>query len=143
VTFVQRSGSSRNLNVHFHVVFLDGVFARDTEGRLVFHSAAPPRPDELDRVVREVHRRALQWLARLGYRERPPLDDRTYGARPPFSLERLRVLRDGRITYRIKNHHGGRTKHRLMTPLELLARPAALVPPPQPERSRRRHPRRQ
>jgi hypothetical protein len=40
------------------------------------------------------------------------------------------VLSGGRITYRIKKLGGGRTKHRVMTPLELLARLAALVPPP-------------
>src|SRR5262249_45724229 len=51
-----------------------------------------------------------------------------YGARPPFSLERLRVLPGGRIAYRIKKLGAGRGKHRVMTPLELLARLAALVP---------------
>ena len=34
VTFVQRFGSSLNLNVHFHVVVLDGVFARAEGSRL-------------------------------------------------------------------------------------------------------------
>lgn len=53
-----------------------------------------------------------------------------YGARPPFSLERLRVLPGGRIAYRIKNVGAGRAKHRVMTPVELLARLAALIPPP-------------
>ena len=53
-----------------------------------------------------------------------------YGARPPFSLERLRLLPGGRIAYRIKKLGAGRAKHRVMTPVELLARLAALVPPP-------------
>src|SRR5262249_52823512 len=53
-----------------------------------------------------------------------------YGARPPFSLERLRVFPGGRVCYRIKKLGAGRAKHRVMTPLELLARLAALVPPP-------------
>ncbi len=53
-----------------------------------------------------------------------------YGARPPFSLERLRALPGGRIAYRIKKLGAGRAKHRVMTPIELLARLAALVPPP-------------
>ena len=52
------------------------------------------------------------------------------GARPPFSLERLRVLPGGRIAYRVKKLGAGRAKHRVMTPIELLARLAALVPPP-------------
>ncbi|MBN9166142.1 MAG: transposase [Myxococcales bacterium] len=53
-----------------------------------------------------------------------------YGARPPFSRERLRVLPGGRIAYRIKKLRAGRAKHRVMLPVELLARLAALVPPP-------------
>ena len=41
-----------------------------------------------------------------------------------------RVLPGGRVAYRIKSRRAGRAKHRVMTPLELLARLAALVPPP-------------
>jgi hypothetical protein len=52
-----------------------------------------------------------------------------YGARPALSLERLRWLPGGRVAYRIKKARGG-AKSRIMTPLELLARLAALVPPP-------------
>ena len=52
-----------------------------------------------------------------------------YGARPAFSLERLRWLPGGRLAYRIKKVRGG-AKARVMTPLELLARLSALVPPP-------------
>jgi len=52
-----------------------------------------------------------------------------YCARPCFGLDRLSVLPDGRVAYRIK--YGGRGgTHRLLTPIELLARLAALVPPP-------------
>ena len=53
-----------------------------------------------------------------------------YGARPPLALDRLRRLPDGRIAYRIKKLRDGRAKHRVMTPLEFLARLSALVPPP-------------
>jgi len=42
----------------------------------------------------------------------------------------LRVLPGGRVAYRIKALRDGRSKHRIMTPLEFLARLAALVPPP-------------
>ena len=49
-----------------------------------------------------------------------------YCARPPLALERLSVLDDGRICYRIKDSD----QVRLMTPTQFLARLAALVPPP-------------
>jgi hypothetical protein len=52
-----------------------------------------------------------------------------YCARPPLSLERILVLRDGRIAYRLKTPRKGRT-HRVMEPLEFMARLAALLPPP-------------
>jgi hypothetical protein len=53
-----------------------------------------------------------------------------YGARPPLALDRLKRLPGGRIGYRIKKLRNGRAKHRVMTPLEFLARLAAIVPPP-------------
>jgi hypothetical protein len=56
-----------------------------------------------------------------------------YCARAPVSLERLSRLPDGRIASALRKPWGKQT-HRVMQPLELLARLAALVPPP-------RHPR--
>lgn len=53
-----------------------------------------------------------------------------YCARPPLSLARLIELPMRKIGYRIKKLRNGRAKLRVMTPLELLARLAALVPPP-------------
>ncbi len=52
-----------------------------------------------------------------------------YCARPAFALERLSVLRDGRVAYAIKTARKGAT-HRILSPVELLARIAALIPPP-------------
>jgi hypothetical protein len=40
-----------------------------------------------------------------------------------------RVVPDGRIAYRVK-YSRGRSKHRVMTPLEMMARLAAIIPPP-------------
>ena len=52
-----------------------------------------------------------------------------YCARPCFALERLSVLRSGDVAYGMKYPTRGAT-HRRMTPVELLARLSALVPPP-------------
>jgi hypothetical protein len=49
-----------------------------------------------------------------------------YCTRPPLALERLSLLEDGRICYRIKDTD----RVRLMTPTQFIARLAALVPPP-------------
>jgi len=53
-----------------------------------------------------------------------------YLTRPPFALARLRIERDGQVTYRVKKARRGRVKVRRMTPVECLARLAAIVPPP-------------
>ena len=43
-----------------------------------------------------------------------------YGLRPPFSLARFRVLRDGRIACRVKKVGHGKSKRRVMTPSSAL-----------------------
>ena len=55
-----------------------------------------------------------------------------YVARPAVALDRVSELPDGRVAYRVKWSRGdGRGEtHRVMTPMEFMARLAALVPPP-------------
>ena len=62
VTFVQRFGSSVNLNVDLHTMVLDGVFTREAQGPPALHCGPPPSYEELDEVVRRVHRRAVASL---------------------------------------------------------------------------------
>ncbi|WP_438000645.1 transposase [Sorangium sp. So ce185] len=54
-----------------------------------------------------------------------------YYARPCFAVERLSILRDGRVAYQVKYPRRTGT-HRVMTPIVFLARLAALVPPRHP-----------
>jgi hypothetical protein len=51
-------------------------------------------------------------------------------ARAPFALDRIEVLRSVRIAYLLKVPRKGRT-HRVMAPMDFMARLCALVPPPQ------------
>jgi hypothetical protein len=53
-----------------------------------------------------------------------------YALRPPLSLARLRRLPGARIAYRLKYVSRGRGKHRVMTPMEFMARLSAIVAPP-------------
>ena len=205
INFVQRFGSL-NLHVHFHLLALDGVFARDAQGRLAFHPAAAPTAADLDAIVARTARRSITWLRKRGYVDESPLEARSneapaqtaldacaaiamgrgnvstlprdgarddghgaaeerpdkpalaverdgfnvhagvrieagddlgrerlarYGARPPLSLERLRRLPGGRVSYRLKYvDHGRRGKHRVMSGLEFMARLAAIIAPP-------------
>ncbi len=202
INFVQRFGSSLNLNVHFHAVVVDGVWTRSAGGGVQFHAAGAPTTDDLAAIVEQVNDRALAWLRRNGHidgraeeegsqepaeqtalgacaaiamargrtrvlgTDREELDDDgsgrpgadgavdrhgfnlhagvtipagddegreklcRYAARPALSLQRLRRLRGGLIAYHLKYVRGPRGKHRIMDPMECLARLTALVPPP-------------
>jgi hypothetical protein len=52
-----------------------------------------------------------------------------YAARPPFALHRLSAGADGALVYRMKRSRGG-SLVLVLTPAQLLARIATLVPPP-------------
>jgi hypothetical protein len=189
VTFVQRFGSSLNLNVHLHVAVVDGVFSRDESGAICFTPAPPPTYVEMLAVLDRVRARVAKLAPPSATPPQPPLEacarvalsrgdvrattaelgedadpidppardgaavdqagwnleasvriaaDDDFGrehllrycARPPLSLARLVELPNRKIGYRIKKLRNGRSKLRIMTPLELLARLAALVPPP-------------
>ncbi len=47
VTLIQRFGSALNLNIHFHLLVLDGVYVGGKD-RLAFRRVAPPTKRELD-----------------------------------------------------------------------------------------------
>ena len=53
-----------------------------------------------------------------------------YAGRPPLAGERLSLLPDGRLLYRLKHRWRDGTTHVIYEPLELMERLAALVPPP-------------
>ena len=53
-----------------------------------------------------------------------------YMCRPPIAIERLKLLPDGRLQYRLKKHWRDGTSHIVFQPLELMERLAALIPAP-------------
>jgi len=53
-----------------------------------------------------------------------------YCARPALSMERISETREGLIAYRLRHVQKGRATHRVMTPVEFLARISAVIPPP-------------
>jgi len=66
VTAIQRFGSSLNLNLHFHVVFLDGVYTRGADGRLSFRRVVPHTAD-VERLVVAIGEACEDWLAAQGF----------------------------------------------------------------------------
>jgi len=71
VTFIQRFGGALNLNVHFHCVFLEGVYLDRTEAGLKprFVKVEPPSDADVTAVLQQISRRVIRTLRRLGYLE--------------------------------------------------------------------------
>ncbi len=201
VTFVQRFGSSPNLNPHVHVLMLDGVYV-DGEDAPVFVAAPPLSDQAVQQIVETSARRIIRLCtkrgllddtaadrladeepvlaaltaasvrgltatgARAGQRLRRVLKDpatgvRTaplcfasrgfslhaatriagpdrrglerlcrYVARPALAGGRLRILDAQRLCFALKTPWSDGTRHLLLSPMELLEKLAALVPPP-------------
>jgi hypothetical protein len=71
VTFIQRFGSALNLNVHFHCIFLEGVYLDRTAAGLKprFVKGEPPSDADVAAVVQRISRRVIRTLRSLGYLE--------------------------------------------------------------------------
>ena len=65
VTFVQRFGSSLNLNPHVHVLMLDGVYVSGDEAP-VFVAAPPLSDPEVQQIVETSARRIIRLCTRHG-----------------------------------------------------------------------------
>jgi hypothetical protein len=166
VSFVHRFGASLNAHLHYHCAVIDGVFAPDAEGRVQFYEASGLGAAEQARVEAKVRTRVLRWMARQGLLEpeeakamqawehggfsvdarvRVEASDRAglerllrYCARGPLALERLERDPDEpeRLFYHLPKPTADGRVALTLTPLELLSRLAALIPPPRVHRHR-------
>ena len=64
VTLIQCFGSALNLNIHFHMLFLDGVYAPRDEV-LAFRRVRAPTRDELDVLLERISQRVGRYLESL------------------------------------------------------------------------------
>src|SRR5262245_47895659 len=71
VTFIQRFGSAINLNLHFHCVFMEGVYLDRTEAGLKprFLTVEPPIDANVADVIQKISHRVIRKLRHLGYLE--------------------------------------------------------------------------
>jgi hypothetical protein len=51
VTLSQRFGSALNLNIHRHMIILDGVYTADKSGKAKFHRVKAPNQKELPTLL--------------------------------------------------------------------------------------------
>lgn len=98
VTLVQRFGSALNLKVHFHLLFLDGVFLTDGANPPVFRHVAAPGANDLQELVEQVAARVGQTLERRSLIERDIVNAWLAADTEPGPLD---DLLGNSITYRI------------------------------------------
>ena len=154
-----------NTHLHFHCIVIDGVFDAAVAGGVSFHPASGLDAQLIGAVQAAVRRRLLRALARRGLltpedaqrmaawehgggfsidaRVRIAAHDRDglerllrYCARPAFALERLREIDPEHLVYESIKPGPSGSVSLLLTPLELLDRLAALIPPPRRHRHR-------
>jgi len=65
VSFIQRFGSALNLNIHLHLLVLDGAYTF-TDDTARFHHAPAPSQAELERLLDTLVRRITRTLVRAG-----------------------------------------------------------------------------
>lgn len=83
ITFIQRFGSACNLNIHFHLVALEGVYTEPYIEDAVprFIAFEPPTDQEVCDVVEKIATKTIKYLRKKGYLQeegeevlRPDLD---------------------------------------------------------------------
>ena len=104
VTLIQRFGSALNLNVHLHMLFLDGAY-RFSNNRLTFHRARRPTREELNSLLVTLSHRIVRALERRGLLIADP-ERYCLDLEPDSSLDHLQAAS---IAYRIAiGPHAGR-----------------------------------
>ena len=110
VTLIQRFGSALNLNIHFHMLFLDGVYADGGKFRWV----KAPTSTELTQLAHTIATRTGRFLERQGLLERDI--ENSYLAADAVEVGPMEQLRGHSITYRIAvGPHAGRKVFTLQT----------------------------
>ncbi len=98
VTFVQRFGDALNLNLHFHSLVLDGVYAPGPEGQMRFHPLPPPDDAEVARVAGRVARGIARRLEKEGLGpEADPAEADPLAAEEPLLADLYAASIQGRV----------------------------------------------
>ncbi|MCP3702103.1 MAG: hypothetical protein GY954_04125 [Alteromonas sp.] len=63
---IQRFGSALNLNIHFHMLVLDGVYAEGNYSKMRFHQIKAPTKSELNVLAHRISQRVAGFLEREG-----------------------------------------------------------------------------
>jgi len=99
VTLIQRFGSALNLNIHFHMLFLDGVYVGEAGSCARFRWVKAPTTAELRQLTHTIAHRLARYLERLGLLERDA--EHSYLTLDNADEDPMDQLRGHSITYRI------------------------------------------
>lgn len=99
VTLIQRFGSALNLNIHFHMLFLDGVYAQDSSGHYFFRRTSPPTVGQLHHLLQQISERVARFLERRGMLERD--EDNSYLTLDGLEEDPLKDIHSHSVTYRV------------------------------------------
>jgi hypothetical protein len=99
VTLIQRLGSALNLNIHFHMLFLDGAYIEHCDGSSRFRWVKVPTTADLTLLAHTIVHRVGRFLERQGLRERDA--ENSYLAGNAVDENPLNQLLGSSITYRI------------------------------------------
>jgi len=99
VTLIQRFGSALNLNIHFHMLFLDGVYVQVEPGHYRFRRTPPPTVEQLHDLLTRISQRVARFLERRGILERD--EDNSYLTLDSLEEDPLQDIHSHSVTYRI------------------------------------------
>jgi hypothetical protein len=95
---MQRFGSALHLNLHFHVLLLDGLYVADASGVPRFRRARRWRQSDVDALIVRIAARCEAWLTRRGF-----VTDQRHTEAPP--------ARSGDLDLTGGHHHGRPQDH--------------------------------
>jgi hypothetical protein len=122
VTLIQRFGSALNLNIHFHMLVLDGVYELTAAGPR-FRRLPPPTLAELEALLETIVVRIARHLERRGWVVRDA--EGSYLSAGPAEEDGLAAVVGHSITYRIAvGPNEGREAFTLQTVPPALEAPA-------------------
>jgi hypothetical protein len=123
VAVVQRADSALRLNVHVHVLALDGVYVREgTTGPLAFHAQPAPSREEVEDVAARTARRVAKVFQKHGRSLEAPTEDDPLPDDQPVLASCYAAAAGGLA---VTGQRAGRPLLRLVDPR--LSRPGELV----------------
>ncbi len=100
VTLIQRFGGALNANIHFHMLFLDGVYVGPKRGTSTrFRQVKAPTSDALTHLTHTIAQRVARYLERQGLLERAA--EHSYLTCVAMEEGPMEQLPASSITYRI------------------------------------------